>query len=295
MKILVAGDLHLTDKCPVNRIDNYEDTLFRKLQFITDIANQHDCNIILQPGDFFDQPNPSYAFLAKVIDFFEHNHETFVYTIFGQHDLKYRNPENTALSVLNKFGPVYLLDWKYEIANISIQGCNWGEGIPKPIEGRFNILLIHRMIVDDKLWAEQEHFDYANGFLRDNAFDLIVSGDNHKYFTKSFRGRYLFNCGSMMRSTIAQIDHTPTVIVFDTEDPKSFIEIPIPIEPSEKVFKMEAVAIEKERDHKLDAFVNGLTEHKEMGLSFEDNLRTYVEQNGLNDEIYTLIKRGMCG
>ena len=300
MKLLNCPDIHLAEKRPENRVDDYEATVLRKFRFILGVAEENDCDGILFPGDLFDGPTPSYAFYSQIISYMKDSGKLMI-VVPGQHDQRYRNLENTALWAAGiSVDNLTVMSQKHDSEpltqpdNVLIQGCGWEEEIPEPIPSKFNILLIHRMIVDDKLWAEQEHFEYGNGFLRDRKFDLIVSGDNHKTFTAHSRGRYLFNCGSMMRSTIAQVDHKPMIIVFDTENPKEYREILIPIEPAESVFKMDKVETEKERNTNLEAFVSGLSEHKDMGLNFGDNLQAYVIENKLGNEIYELLKRGMA-
>lgn len=296
MKLLICGDLHLTDKCPANRKDDYEIAVIDKLTCILTTAKKNDCALILQPGDFFDQPTPPYCFFTQVVYTLNGymSADALLCTVFGQHDMKFRTRENTALNALYYANEgVKIVNYMPHLEeNIAVVGCSWEEEIPEPIPNKYNILLIHKMIVDEKLWAEQEGHSYANSFLRDHKFDLIVSGDNHKFFTVSSRGRYLFNCGSMMRSTIAQVDHKPKIILFDTDDPKSHRIIPIPIEPD--VFKMEEVAAVKERNEKLDAFVDGLmTENKEMDLRFESNLTQFCKKNKTDKRVFDLIKEGM--
>jgi DNA repair exonuclease SbcCD nuclease subunit len=148
------------------------------------------------------------------------------------------------------------------------------------------------MIVEEKIWNKQEDFEWASSFIRRNKFDLIVSGDNHQFFTANFDNRYLFNCGSLMRSTTAQLEHKPKVVLFDTDSRRARI-IEVPIEPAEKVFRLDEVLKEKERDEKLDAFISGLTQHKEMSLSFEENLNAYAKENKINPKIMNIIKECM--
>ena len=87
-----------------------------------------------------------------------------------------------------------------------------------------------------------------------------------------------------MRNSISLVNHQPFVVVYDTEI-REYEKVFIPIEPSEKVFRMEKVAAEKERNESLDSFISGLSEQKEIGLLFEDNLRSYAEQNNISNEI----------
>jgi hypothetical protein len=130
--------------------------------------------------------------------------------------------------------------------------------------------------------------------LRRNKYDLIVSGDNHQFFiSESGAGkRYLFNAGSLMHSSIAQIEHQPKIIIFDT-DTREYEMINVPIQPAEKVFRLDDVIKEKEKDEKLQAFVAGLSEQKEMSLSFEDNLNIYAKENKIDSDIMSIIRECM--
>ncbi len=53
MKLLVMGDLHAADKPPLGRIDNYMETVLRKLGAIADLAREHDVAAVLSTGDIF--------------------------------------------------------------------------------------------------------------------------------------------------------------------------------------------------------------------------------------------------
>lgn len=301
MKFLVCGDLHLTDKSPENRIDNYGKTAIRKFRFILDAAKQEKCDIILQPGDFFDSPTPSYYFFSQIVSVLgEYGYDIPIVTCYGQHDMRYRQKDNTALYALKQSfrEKIYLLSQDHIHTfeahyTTTIQGAGFGEDVPKPNPNKFNILITHRMIVDKKLWEGQEGFDYAYDFLDKNKFNLIISGDNHNYFVIEGSGRFLINCGSMMRSTITQVKHEPTLIVFDTDKPYDWYNIDIPIEPSRKVFQLEIIEKNKERDEKLEAFVAGLSEHKEIGLSFGDNLVVYMNANNIDKDVRIIIEEGM--
>jgi hypothetical protein len=150
------------------------------------------------------------------------------------------------------------------------------------------------MIVDEKLWEDQEDFENAHDFLKEHKFDLIVSGDNHRFLTDNISNRWIINCGSMLRSTIDQIKHTPTIMLFDTQT-AILSEIKIPIKSAEEVFKMEQVIKAKERNDKMEAFVEKLSNDfvKDMGLSFGDNLDIYMKANRIDDSIKTIIRENM--
>jgi DNA repair exonuclease SbcCD nuclease subunit len=286
MIILCTGDWHIRANRPENRIDNYKKSLFKKLEWI---LNQEFT--VLQPGDFFDSPMAPYSLTLETTQFLKTFCYTPIYTVFGQHDLRYHtSKENSPLALLNEVEQVEVIGIK-NIMDISIYGCSWGEEIPKiTTNSRINILLIHKMIVDEKLWAEQEGHTWANHILANNNFDLIVSGDNHKSFIVEWGDKILVNCGSLMRSRIDQKDHKPMIVTYDT-DTKEVEYQYIPVKPIEEV--MDLKEKEKERNEELEAFVKGLSQQKEMGLNFVESLFQFIEDNKIDNSIKTYIEESL--
>ena len=290
MKILATGDLHLTDKKPENRTDDYKSSVLKKLDFIFQTAINEKCKLIVQPGDFFDSPAPSYSLFSEIAKRIRAIHPIWIASIWGQHDLRYRRKENAALKALSIIcSDNFLLEFNGIFQNeLRIYSAGWGEEIPK-LNNRFcSILIIHRTIVNDKLWAGQTEYVQGFDFVKANKFPLIVSGDNHQSFIIDLKSKRLFNCGSLLRSKIDQINHKPFIIIFDTET-RQYEQIMIPIEPAEKIFALEKTSKEKELNENLMAFISGLSEHKEVGLKFEDNLNFYMNENNVKQEIRELI------
>lgn len=294
MKFLCLPDMHIDGDRPVNRIDNYWETVKKKLVFAFDVANNYRADAVLSPGDFTNTPSLSWIEFSDIVNMFNKClADIEFYCCFGQHDMRYRTKANTALMgfyyAVSKF---YILEQsitKNKVImddTVTIYGCSYNDEIPEIVnDKRFNILLIHRMIIDKKLWSKQTDYEPSNLFIRDNPFDLIISGDNHQQFeAKTPGGRWLFNCGTMMRNKIDMIDYKPYMIIFDTNT-KQHERIYFPIEPASKVFRMEKVAEEKERDEKLEAFVSGLSSQKELSLSFEDNLIKYIAENHVDEGV----------
>ena len=76
--------------------------------------------------------------------------------------------------------------------------------------------------------------------------------------------------------------------MFDTETRKHQ-QIFIPIEPAETVFRMDKVAVEKARNENLESFISGLSQQKEIGLLFEDNLIAYAQENNIEKDVMDII------
>ena len=142
-------------------------------------------------------------------------------------------------------------------------------------------MITHRMVIGDKkLWEGQENYVTAKGLLADTGFNLIITGDNHqRVIQRDLRNRMVVNMGSMMRSSTAQYDHKPAVAIYDT-DTKDLSIIELPFAPAERVFAVEKVEAEKERNDKLDLFINVLQKDEGTSkLDFTANLAAFMERN----------------
>ena len=260
MKLLCVGDLHYRASQPRGRKDDYVQALLGKMEQIHDIAEEHDCGFILAPGDVFDSSVPP---LWLVETFIRQNRGRGVLAILGQHDQRYHHTarKNTPLGVSEAARVVRVLGrMPYVSGGVEFYGSSWSEPIPKPKQSNsIKVLLLHEMIIKkDKLWPDQENFVRSATILHKHQYDLIVSGDNHHFFTDSYEGRHLVNCGSLMRTNIDQGNHKPAVVLYDTED-RTVEVLLLDVEPAEDVLKIEESENEKIRSKDLDAFVEQLS------------------------------------
>lgn len=291
MKGLLTTDWHSTDSVPENRMDDYTTALINKINFIYNLSIEKKVDDILHAGDLCDNALLGYGFYSILFNLIRIK----TATIYGQHDLKYRNKGNTPLDALNQTHPLIHILTKEPLLvdNCHIYGASYGEKVPEIInKNMFNILVIHKMLLHTQEQSWQEGYDLGQMFLRNHNFDLIVSGDNHQSFYCKEKNRYLFNCGSLMRSRIDQIEHKPRVYIFDTKK-RTFEEIFIPITPWKKVFDLEKKKKKEEMDEQIKTFVSNLAKHKDVGLSFVDNLHGYLKRNKVDSAIQNIIERNM--
>ena len=180
MKFLITGDFHLKLNNPQHRKDGFYLSQLEKVKFILELAKKEKCKGILQPGDFFDTPRPSYFLVQLYINLFK-QYNIPIYTIFGQHDLYLHSEDSknkTALKVMEASGVITLLDSKTtgiiqiktqdNLQLINLYGCSFNEEPLKTLNNSesFNILLIHKMILEKKLWDKQENFIYVTDFAK---------------------------------------------------------------------------------------------------------------------------------
>lgn len=298
MKVLTLADIHIRDTAPRTRTDNFPETLFSKFSWCLELARKEKCDAILIAGDIFHSVRTSYESIAKFIQIVkEHNknnHSPKIYLIAGQHDLRNHTVDikNTPLAILNKTNVISILKNKepYIYDNSDIYGCGWKEEIPKVIDKkRFNILVLHRMVVESNvLFPGQTNLIKAEDLLKDNDFDLIISGDNHQHFISSYNGKYLINCGSLMRSNSNQINHHPKCVIFDTTLRTMHI-YDIPVQPYNIVFDLDKVEKDKKvKEDNLAAgrFVDLLSNNQEeFSFNFVNNIEKTIKEESIKSEI----------
>jgi len=294
MKILVLGDLHIRATNPRYRIDDYYSTLMGKLEWIFELAKKENCEAILQPGDFFNSPDQSNKVEIDLINLLPEKGIP-IYTVLGQHDLRYRQPINVALTKFDVLNKVCIVD-KNGIDlgnNVHIYGASWEEEIPNDCNKEaVNILVMHRMVIKDKsLWPGQEDFTKPSTLLKKYSdYSLIVTGDNHSplhFVHKEKSGAMLINCGSLMRTTTLQRDHAPCAYVYNTETKEATKHF-IPIAPIEDVMDLETADEIKEKNEALEAFMVGLSSDYSIELNFEENLKNLMIENKTDNRIKDL-------
>jgi len=300
MKLAYCGDLHITNRKPKNRIDNYFETVLGKVNQIYQIANEENCEVVIQPGDFFDSYKESHLVVQEIINILKKYPKICTFVVAGQHDMQFHNSDlsgTTLGTLLTHTDLITLLNKTPCCSNdhTAFYGASWNEEIPEIITPDcVNILVLHKMVVDKKLWVEQEGHTWANHLLLKTDFDLIVSGDNHKQFFAKQENRHLINIGSMMRSTIDQIDHCPAVAIYDTEL-KHYDVIDLEIKPFDEVMQLEKAEKEKEKNLQLESFIHSLKdkevkEGQTIKLSFVERINQYCIENKVDQSIQDIIK-----
>lgn len=300
MKILGLSDIHIKETATRNRIDNYYETQFGKLEWGLNLGIEKKVDIVLFAGDITHTVRASYKSIIKLINLFKRFGKDRVFTVLGQHDSRLRNlsTDNVPMGVLESANVITVLNSSpIVIDNVHLYGSSYGEEIPEiKDESVFNVLSIHKMVIKEKLWEAQTDFIQANILLRKHKFDLILSGDNHTFFTEKFKDRHLLNLGSIMRMTSLQIEHIPQCVIFDT-DTRNFEIFTIPHKSAEVVFDLNKIEKEKtlrQENEKIKEYVELLAMDEEtIQIKFEDNILGYIKKHGLNKNIEKIILKAI--
>jgi len=294
MKLLLVGDVHLRFKAPVNRKDNFFEAQSRKFRWILDKALKEDA-LILQAGDFWNNPRPGYFLIQYYVQELRKYKEKSgkpLYSIFGQHDTflySERSRNATAMAILESGNLIEILnEIPYNIGEeIDVYGCSYGAKIPKVQDkNKFNILVIHKMLIEEKLWPGQQD-QYAQPFLKIHPeYNLIISGDNHQDFMVSVgkgRKRMLFNPGCIVRQTIAEKERIPKVVLFDTAT-LEFSWVLLPHEMN--VFKES----EEREEVSFEEFIGELKAVEgSKSIDLIENLQVYLAENKVSPQVVDIL------
>lgn len=224
MKFAVLSDLHIQYENPVCRLDEYYETVCRKLEWVRETIGWD--TPLLIAGDIFDTGKPRnllkmHGDVCRVLDGCK--------TIYGNHDLSFRADsylQETAYAALDRAIHCHM-DRVVDFGEYEIHPFNFGHEIEheRSVYGKPMIAISHQFV-----YKEKPPFDAGVQALhlltKFPEYAIILTGDNHQHFSEIYDGRLLLNNGSLMRMTSAQRIYQPVVTVIGGD---KVTEIPIPI------------------------------------------------------------------
>ena len=310
MWLALINDTHLTAEKPIARLDDAVATQFDKFHFVLDWAQQRNARI-LHGGDFFDTSR-SWRALAMYIRLLREHGDVGIYVVSGQHDDYFYNEgakSHTALGILVEAGLVKMIPNQGVTIRsltegggslseaITAQGYSYGQEPNGEVANVHHdgprIMVIHKMILMEKLWAKQENYTSAPIFLRRHKdFDLILCGDAHQKFDYSIGKRVICNTGPLLRAEASEemIKHSPGFYSYNTETRK-LTWVSIPHRPASEVLSREHIEETARVDELLTKFIDGLREvpGAEINLSFTDNLLSFISENNVPESVSRII------
>lgn len=291
--ILATADWHLRRTTPKSRIDDFFRSQEIKVRHILNIARENNCPLIIA-GDFFEKARPG-DYIEQWIIHLLQEYRIRTICVPGQHDLpshqlKFIN--DSGLGVLEAAGVITLLTdpTRPIIHNDYIfYGCPFGTDpneivIRKSATGKVKVLIWHHMVINEPLWEEQVA-DKAGKVLRlYPQFDLIITGDNHQSFIYDRKGKWLINPGSLMRKAADQIDHKPSIYLYDNGEVE---RIYLPIE--QDVFDISHIKDLKAREVRYGAFIDKLHKGYTSGIDLNSNFTSFFSKNKIRKPVENLV------
>lgn len=294
---ILVSDLHLTDKTPVARVDDYIDAQRTKLDQIQHLSLRHDCPVLCA-GDVFDHWRASPELCKFAYDWLPRP----LYTIPGQHDMPMHSLEQFDKSALALMGAVspsvhVLLGDHVETEDFLIVGRPFGtlkDLVPEslPDTRKVKVLLLHELTWqkhrppwDKSGWTDRELLERFGDY-----FDLILTGDNHQSFTTVSDTSILVNPGSLMRSTADQVEHRPKCYLFYADERRAE---PVLLPAADGVLSRQHLDRVQARDDRIAAYVERMGQNWDIGLSFQRNLESYYAENSTPAQIRNVIHRAL--
>jgi len=283
---IFCGDLHIRDKKPVARTDEYFPAMWEKFMFIDSLGVKYDCPVLCS-GDFYDKWKASPELISSTIEAINADW----YVIYGDHELpnhSWKLRHKSALTTLEKARKVMIVQGGHG----TDKNSNKLQKRAKPILfGKRKVMLWHVLTWHKELPYPGCETSNAKSLLKKYPeYDCIVTGDNHIPFVVKHKGRILVNVGSMMRNSADQINYKPAVWLYyaKTNEVKP---VYLPIE--EGVISREHIEIVKERDERIDAFVGRLKTDFKLTMNFKQNIMRFFGKNKTKKKVKEIILKHM--
>jgi exonuclease SbcD len=276
-------DVHLSDRAPSSRTDDWADAVFDKLGQVRDLAREVNATAIIDGGDFFHIKSPGRNSHALVNRTAEH-HSTYpcpVYCTPGNHDSVYGDyaflPQQP-LGVLYSTGVYKRLYDEHEavfthdgitvrVVGIPYHGTSYDmERFTSIKKGGEDILIcVAHVLASHRggtMFEGEDIVKYAD--LVDTAPDVYLFGHWHKdQGVEEIGGKQFVNIGSLTRGALSQdnMDRIPSAAVLRCTDKGVEIEVvPLNVRPAEEVFDVEGRARQVKRQVEMDSFVEAIRE-----------------------------------
>jgi len=296
IKLLWRTDIHMSDKTPVSRTDDWRATLTKKLKKVGELAKDFDA--VLDGGDFFDIKSPtrnSHSLVREMIDI-HNDYPVPVYANVGNHDCVYGDYtflHQQPLGVLFSSGCFKRLYDEHEVIfekdglKVRVVGIPY-HGVHYDME-RFKsitkgdedyLVCVAHVLASEKggsMFEGEDIVKYSD--LENLAPDVWCFGHWHKDqgITEIAPNKWVVNIGSMTRGSLTQdnIERIPYLgsLCFD-ENGIHLKKIPLEVQPSEEVFDLAKREKEEIREDTMTTFVGSLKES--LATCSETDLRESV-------------------
>ncbi len=287
MRILYLTDVHFKMKSPINRIDNYYDSIKDKFQEVLEIAKKEKVDIIIDGGDILDSPIVSLKMCDEIIEMIEKNQISY-YGIFGNHSLINGHIENSESSTLAHIFRrskwiKYLdnIDLTDTNENLYIKGYEYYHGIENDIrdkglyheikdENVITIAVPHILITEKPLPYQAFHVPYKD--LKTNYDFVLVSHNHFEFGIKEVGKTKIISIGALCRLTAHEKDYSrkPKIAIIDTETKEvETIELKI-AKPLDQIFDLQALKERKDSEAGLSDFIEKLQSTKIQSLNLHE-------------------------
>jgi len=312
MKLLWRTDVHLSERTPRSRTDNWREAILGKLRQVGEIASEIKARAVIDGGDFFDIKSPSrtsHDLIREVAEL----HEAYpcpVYANVGNHDCVYGDytylPQQPlgvlfATGVFNRLYDEHEVTFKADfngkrdvrVVGIPYHGTTYDmkrfENIEKGDEA-YLVVAVHCLASEKggSMFENEDIVKYNDLISLNPDVDVWLFGHWHKdQGVWEKKGRYIVNTGSMSRGALIQddMDRKPCAIELDfspegIEITRHDLKIPESVE----VFDVRGREQAEMRESVMEDFVSNLKNSLVDGGD-QNSLQAVVAQSDISDDV----------
>jgi DNA repair exonuclease SbcCD nuclease subunit len=269
-KVMFVGDIHLSDKQPKNRLDNYCEAIKEKLTECLTVAEERNVDAVVLLGDLFETFEVGPLLRNQTLDILKgvpNGNKSWsfpIYVCVGNHDLdSSSNLEKTTLGTLINAG--YLIKTDYEPA-LGISFAHYLPTLDNDIKaGKLTsspaIIWVCHASISTELDRFQEYtFLFENTPLHPNT-SLVISGHIHHAMEQvRSDGKRFINPGAISRYSASKDNLKKDINILileytlDGEIKSEELYKLKCAKPYDQVFKMEEIQLAKDQKNDTKDF-----------------------------------------
>jgi len=302
--LLTVGDVHLADRTPASRKDDYKAETFNELRMIARVAAKQNASAVLFTGDIFHEKSAkmnSHSLVREAMSVFS-SFPCPCYSIVGNHDISYNRMETLEkqpLGVLFESGALKRLT-REQIGEFEVVGVDFDENVtyetlkPKKTDPERKLVTVCHVYAEP---TERDLFGepiYGYDKISENTdVDVYVFGHYHhdqgivKIGDKSF-----VNIGALSRGSLNKenLDRDVKIGKISITNGKVICEeINLPVKSGVEIFDVEKKKSIEEKENEIEQFVSSLgkanlfeslssLENTIKSMELEKNVKNRVEQ-----------------
>lgn len=277
---MCVGDIHLSDKSPVSRVEGYLDDVLAKLSYVAKLSKALKVDATVWAGDIFHHKQPSRTSHGTVLKAIQAAKEfDNLWVVTGNHDItndRLDSLEKQPLGVLYESGAAQELDGWHP--SLPLFGVPWQQrwlhdGVPEQAFGEWRNAkqMITRAYTQNALAVTHAPI-YPYSMQGDVKFELVDNAelakamDNRGYLYYGHihdpHGFYVIdgvtfgNVGAISRGSIHEYNLTRRIQVAIWTPEHGFTAIDVPHRPASEIFKVAVHEEKKAHKMSLDDFLS---------------------------------------
>ena len=307
-KVLIIGDTHFSNRCPISRKDDYPNTLIAKLLGVKGLIKVNNVSDVIFLGDLFNTKGLDLSYFTLVYNVFKEIKEETkckLYTIVGNHDLLYRNRELLSSSPITLLTVSGLFEQTRELDVLNIGGLDftftdYSLPVDQICDAKSpNSVLIGHYFFENG-WGDTSH-TLTSAMCKKLGYKFYFLGHDHTPYEPFIKGFQVHRPGSFSRGTSQSCQvrrDNIQVCLLDTDSLNvSYIDVPNVLK-SKAVYR-DDLLIAKELDNSLSSLDADFTkfleafkydgtediintlEHLEVDQEVKEILLKYLKLGGL--------------